>query len=529
MKIIKIYLLLVAVKILVSLFVNAPMGFADSYLYVKMARSIFFDNTFFFDNVQYTLYPPLYAIIIALAYLFSSMKLAFLTIKIINAFVISSSIFPIWLIAKDFLTKKRAIIAAVFASLVVPFMAFPAYPLSENLFYPLVLFQLYFTYKAVTTMHWKWHLLAGLFLGISFLARINGFVLLLPYGLLMLIIIIRERRLFLKQSMAFLIPMIILVGSWFLRNALLFGFSLQGILGIYAVEVPGVGHTTTLFSQLYWIFLYCAYAIFATGIIFLPLALQSLFYAKNKLRLFLSVSLLALAGFVILAGIHSGAFPNWKDSRPIGRYIAQVFPLIILAGFILAEKGCIKNFNLKWSVPTLLALFLALPLVSFVLLPLNNMSLVFLGVLTYLNFGFLAKILFVLLASSLLFLRYLNWKKILFILFVFFVIINALNFAVIIYSSHTIWEIKDESKMGVWIDENLNPSDIIGIPKEEHLFCEVGKDKISSALYVAMWFTNKVICLKNNEYYDYLLTQNAKPLEEVASFGGFYLYKPSPS
>ena len=139
-KLILVYLILVFIKIIISLFVKSPLAFADSYLYMSTAKSLFFDNSLFFDGVNYLLYPPLYSIFLALTYLFSDMSLVFFTMKVLNVLLITSSLFPVYLLAKEFFDEKYAFYISIMACLLPPFFGFSNYVLSENLFFPLILF-----------------------------------------------------------------------------------------------------------------------------------------------------------------------------------------------------------------------------------------------------------------------------------------------------------------------------------------------------------------------------------------------------
>ncbi|MFH1638657.1 MAG: glycosyltransferase family 39 protein [Candidatus Woesearchaeota archaeon] len=491
-----------------------------------MARSIIYEGTFFFDNVRYTLYPPVYSLLISPPYLLPSMKAIFLAIKVLNAFIISLSLFPLWLLAREFLTEKKALIIAAISSLAVPFVGFTPYILSENLFYPLALFQVYFTYKAFKTMELKWHLLAGAFLGFSIVVRINAFILVITYLFLAAakFYAVKEKKRFLKFPIAFFLPLIIVALPWFLRNILHFGFSLQAILGRYVAEVPGVGHSTTLFSQVYWILLYCGYALFATAILFLPLTVVALLKTKNKnFRLLLIISLISLAGFILLAGIHSGAFPDWSDSRPIGRYIAQAFPLIILCGLIAVDKNIHKVLNLKMCLPFFILTIITLPLVQFKLYPLNNMSLAFFGAISYLSI-FLALIIYLAAPCLLLLIRRISYKQIVLYAFAFFLIANIVNASIIYYSSKEVWGVKDEAMIGRWIDEHIETSSVIGVPSVEHSFCNIGEEKKPSILYSGMYFKNKIVCISGTESYDYVLTSEERGQAPIVSFGKLRLY-----
>ncbi len=145
-----IFLIQIIIKIILSSFIHSPTIFADEYDYIKMARSFFYYGNFFINGVPSHQYLPLYPILISISYFFKDMHTVYFLSKCINAIISSFVIFPAYLIAKEFLTSRKALLTAIVISVLPPFFAFTPYIMSENLIFPIILFAFYFIYKSFT-------------------------------------------------------------------------------------------------------------------------------------------------------------------------------------------------------------------------------------------------------------------------------------------------------------------------------------------------------------------------------------------
>ena len=105
-KLIFLYIFLVIAKIIISYFIKAPTAFSDEYILAKIARGIMHENSFSVHGFLFNKYAPLYPMLLSISYFFTNMNLVYFSMKIINAFLYSLAIFPAYIIAKDFTTKK---------------------------------------------------------------------------------------------------------------------------------------------------------------------------------------------------------------------------------------------------------------------------------------------------------------------------------------------------------------------------------------------------------------------------------------
>jgi hypothetical protein len=252
-------------------------------------------------------------------------------------------------------------------------MAFPFRALSENLYYPLVLFTVYILARAVEETGNKWKAAAGFFVGLCFLTRYTTAALILG-----IILSFTAISLFVGRKSTIIFSFLkgvkswgIIIGTmaatifpWLLRNGLHFGFTIPGMLG-YTGEVSSAapkawsviaGQTTldfvvSTFSQ---IILHNGFLILGSGIVFFVFSALLLFKTKkeNNERLFsfgLLIFLIAESYILLTAWHHFGT--SW---RLMGRYSEPVIPLFIIFGLIGLRQ-------LKQSNKTVIAMALTVP------------------------------------------------------------------------------------------------------------------------------------------------------------------------
>ena len=118
-KLLILFLLLILLKIILSIFIQFPLGFSDSLTYQESAKTFF--DTLDITKMAESKYPFLYSLIISPAFFFEDMNIVMLIIRIINSILSSLIIFPIYLLAKEFFNKKKSFLIAVICGFIPPF------------------------------------------------------------------------------------------------------------------------------------------------------------------------------------------------------------------------------------------------------------------------------------------------------------------------------------------------------------------------------------------------------------------------
>ena len=547
------YLAIVLLKILLSLLIPSPSIFSDDYVYIKLARSFFFDFNFTIHGVAVDVYPPLYPMLLSVSYLFKDMTIIYPLMKVINALVSSLIIIPAFLLSKEFFNEKKSLIIALFISFIPSNFSFSPYIMSENLFYPLSLFTLYFIYKSFLENGYKYNVLAGVFLALSYLTRTIAInivgALVVSYVILFFIGKI-NRSLIVKKFFVSFCFFIVIISPWMIRNFYLYGFNLKLLFGPYAQSALNIVTKFKLMNYIIKFLVYISYLILASLIIF-PFKLTNIFNKKNLNFLILLIPLL-IATLVIAANHGSRVvFFEWFTGRYIGRYVDFLLPLIFIGGFIGAER--IKVIN-KATV-AIFSFFLVIGslLTLHSLFPLNNMSLTWAGVLKYIfEFFFYDKIdysirlftgsiiffiaLFLLLFILLLFLeKTFSLKKLLPYFFIFLILLNLLNYSVDYYDSKVNWYDQEQMQLGLWLN-NYDSNKISNVLFDEESCGQLTKaeqEKIcggagNARTVIGYWLNDNIFVgdVSKAQEYDYVISKNELDLPLIKeSPSGIYIYE----
>ncbi|HLD11211.1 MAG TPA: glycosyltransferase family 39 protein [Candidatus Nanoarchaeia archaeon] len=508
-----IFILLIITKMILSFSVLPVLGFADSLNYINEAKA-FHDTNSLSEVAKAGIYPPIYSIIISPAFIFKDMEKVHFSIKVINAIISSSIIFPIFFLANRFFSKKKSLIIATITALVPPIFAVSSYTMSENIFFPLFITTLYIIYLTIKEKQQKLYILSGILIGLCYLTRAISIFL-----ILVIIIIFLLNKTKIKNIITSISASLITILPWIYTKIKIYGFSLQGILGnnysSFAIQSQ-----SNIIQKLIWVIFYTDYLILSTGIIFFILTISLISNYKNiNTKILFQLTLLSTIFSIILASNLSGAYPNYEEGRLIGRYIEPIIPMFILLGFISLKK------SKKITIFTLIFLNAITPLILFnKFFPVNNMSLVSLGTLAYLsNSTILIAIIIIVTTILILKIKEYNFKKIAYFFIIYFIIISLLNSTVIIYDSKFKWEAEEGIELGIWINDNLPKNNKILIDKDEpNKFTDKTEEKITdlekrSIHTLEYWirFKYKIGPIEKYPYYEYIITKKDLPLKII--------------
>lgn len=483
------FVALVLIKISLASFIPMSTAFSDDHQYLKMARSFFLDQNFKIYGVEGIQLPPLYPILISISHIFNDSIYVYFTIKVINALLSSLIIIPSYLLAKEFLSEKNSKIVTFIIALLPFGFSYNSYILTENLFYSLFLFSIYFIYRVLVYDKKQDVILAGLFTGLALLTRLHGTVILATIGALFILDLFKKKinhKLILIGLIA-----VILYLPWIIRNLIIFS-NLPNIHSgnIYLFEAGNIASRESIFYTLYpliiWLITYLGALILSSFIIF---PLFSLYKSKNnkinKLKLLsftsIIITLLIAANHHLRADNYFYKISDWIffSGKLIGRYIDFVIPLIIIIGFIgltdyknninKSKKKLLKIFSL------LVVIISSLHFISRSLFLPNNSSLTWIGALKQIiDYIFYSKSLFyvdnsvlpgaslasliiiplllailvIVISSSITRLRS---SKILVILTLFLLLLNIANANISSYNART-WYETPQIRLSLWLN-----------------------------------------------------------------------------
>tara|TARA_Y100000310_G_C20700067_1_gene828944 strand:- start:5583 stop:7235 length:1653 start_codon:yes stop_codon:yes gene_type:complete len=538
-----IYFLFVIVKSLLSYFIPSPSAFSDEYIYTKMARSIFYSFNFDIHGSPSHAFLPLYPLALSFSYIFKDMQVAYIIMKIINSFLSSLIIFPAWLISKEFMSKKKAILPALLVSVIPATFSFSPYIMAENLFYPLFLFTIFFTYKYLKENSYGYAFLSGLFLGLVYLTRIIG-TSLIPIIVLLSLYQLTKSKLDFKKTILLFVTAFITVLPWVLRNGFLFGFTLNGLMGGYIKEVSRF----SLPSFSAWFFLYIGFIILTSGIFFF---IPTFLLVKNKkTKLLFLIFLLSTLSIILIGANHNAGEPHLNSSlitgRPIGRYVDTTLPLLFILGFIglnsyQKNKKQLKSLK-KTSYLIVPFIITSSFLAIFPLFPINNMSLIWLGLMDLIVGALIHNLwikLFILasILISLTFLIYkyffkLDLKKLTYLFILFFTLVSLSNYAATYYNSNTFWYQGEQMQLGLWLKDYDKSTSNILIDQRD---CGPQITKLNqynlcdpAFTLIGFWLNDNIKVQKPNnlEEFDYIISRHILPLDIIKETpSGIKVYK----
>jgi len=548
------FTVIVIVKTLIASLTSAPSAFSDNYNYLKIAWSIYHNNSILV-NEQVSRYPFFYSFILSIAYIFSNMNIVYFVMKFINAFVSSLAIFPVYLICKDFINRRSSFIIAALTAFIAPHFLFPNYIMAENLFFPLFAFSIYFLYLAFRDDDKIFFILAGVFSGLGILTRMNG-VALIPVAFLAYLFFrksIRFKNIILHYIALALVFMPYFIWLNFYKANSILGYPTRSIslMDKFALKLP---------LMINWHINYIGYLGLAIGAFFLIYFIAG-FFVKKDYRLKVLYVISSLSGFflIFLAADHCSlldpifrfSFPfTFYSYRPLGRYIAAIFPFVMLLGFILYKKDVCSNKMLKWSTfATILIFLISSQMTLSPLFPVNNISLTFVGLMKYIvEYLLYAKTSFdvafhwgsfLIIASFFTLLPFVMFKlrktKIIIPLLFLFLVMNIFaSYTIHIWNVETYWANNDHDSMGKWVNNNIEKDRVIMIDtrhcghfNKNELNDHICAPDLKSSL-VGIWIINPIEIGNPYESYnaDYLITMESLDyswkLEK--NFGNLNLY-----
>lgn len=557
-----LFISLIIIKSLLVSLVLAPSMFSDEYEYAKMAQSFWHEHDFKVHNNPGIMYPPLYSIIISPTYFFEDMRIVFLLIKIINAIISSLTIIPAYLLAKEFMNKKRAQLTTMIVGILPATFSSAPYVMSENLFVPLFLFSFYGLYKTLTKKSLPWGIITSILIALTFFTRTLGLGLIAVTGLMFIISIFLFKKnnsdhTYKKQAII-LAALLVLIGSLIIIKNIILDSPILQHYSLIPETLNEYGAIQLAGCFLFWFFAYAAYMAIATGFFPILKILNNPKLNSKKEKVFFTLfALTALAGLIMVAkhniniALFNTTIFSWLSGRPIGRYIEYLFPLIIIGGFASIKDSKI-NKKLTRTLCALCIVSITF-LSTFTLLPVNNEAISLFGILRILYECFVSTIslisahyfLFIainaLLVILILWFVIRNYNKNILTLFliIFFVATNAFNYAAVIENSKEYWYKGEQMQLGLWINDNkefTNKTFLIDeryggkiIKTNQDALYEKGYIKIESiSTIIGFWLNYRTLLIgdvKNLKNVDYVISKSKLDLPLIKQTkNGIYLY-----
>ena len=303
-----------------------------------------------FQAVDPIHYPPLYPLLLT-----TTLPFGFYTfdlIKMINVLLSSSIVFPIYLISRRFLKAEQSLLVVLGASLLPFHLVFPRRIQSENLYFPLFYWALYFIVSDPQNecRHSVWDVLSGVLLGILYLTRYITLAL-LPVFLLGWGLKISRNSASSEQHAFHWIRRFLLLaacglGSYlpWIAAGLSHGYTFKDMLGLFITASVENPQQLSFANLMLWILIYAAYLVLMAAPVlpFLVLLVRDFFSNRlgqeSKHWFILSIALTAVYSAAVVRHSWRANYNAEIPMKIMGRYLIFLAPLFLISAMLALRE-----------------------------------------------------------------------------------------------------------------------------------------------------------------------------------------------
>ena len=345
-------------RFLLALILTNPFIFIDELWYWQIART--FHRTGQFLLLDHDIYIPsrLYSVLLSAAFVFREPFTSYVAAKMINALLICSVVFPVYLLARELLGKKECA-AALLLSVAIAGGAYSGTIMPENLFYPAFMLSFWLAYRVLAGLRARDGLLSGIAFSVSYFIKPHIMILALSYSLCVGLFGVREvlqrrhhpagRTLGWRDAFPLALPLILLaltLGVVFVSSpGVSFASRIMG--GYYATVVQASGvraHTEHLGAALLGLLLALSISTAFLPVFGLPIAAAKLRQLSAD-RFWFCV--LTLATFACLVGVITRfTLLNDPAIRVHERYIFVISPCLFICYLLFWREW--QRRSLAW-------------------------------------------------------------------------------------------------------------------------------------------------------------------------------------
>jgi hypothetical protein len=347
-----IYLLFVVARFAVSLCVTNPLIPTDEIAYKNYALSFFRTGDFYrTGNLGYSNYIPniLYPFLISPSFFFREQF--YIAIKLINSLVINTALIPSYLLAREFISHRKALLTAA-AVLLLPSFHFVSFVAVDGLNLPLFLFCFLLCYRS-STRGGPNAPLAGLVMALLVLNKPSALAYLAGFVLATMVIVFyvmkskdrRQLRIvlhsFATTTVSFLVSSVVL--SFLLKHEVSYRLGAYG--GLVGRPRAQVALSEVVDMALAYPFVLAAtgcvcFFVCCAGFVDLLFRKQTLFEFRHAVLLVLGFSI-TLAYWAEVSKFMVDVYNEEHFDRLHTRYLFMICPLFVICFAVLVE-------NLKW-------------------------------------------------------------------------------------------------------------------------------------------------------------------------------------
>lgn len=341
----------------------------DEELYMALAKSFHYNGEFAYGGQLLNYNCVLYSMLISLAYFFYTPEKILFFMRLIGVIMMCSAVFPIFLIARDWLENSRKALFFAGFMMIMPYMFDSAYLMQEVLSYPLFLWTVYFLdrffCKKIYKKNFAFLVAGAVFSVLCVFTKTYMFFIPVVVNLCTLYYLIKgeEKGKYIAGTAVYDGIYLLLFGGMYLMVYAVNGFR-QGS-NHYASQISHLFplSVNTIIFGLMGCVIYGAFFVVNTGV----LPVGSIIYewkekgGKPWSLTFLSASVVFLVIEIVFMIVLTEEGANSLPHKFLFRYFQIFVPLILIISFKNKEKGFafLESRKIKITIWTALCVVLA--------------------------------------------------------------------------------------------------------------------------------------------------------------------------
>ena len=346
-----LYLTCSIARVYWSSLLPGPVVMGDELTYKTAAESFFRFGDFYtlsYLGFRVVMGNILYQYIISLSFHFGHHF--YIVSKAMNAALISTAVFPAFLIIRCFSSGKILLLAVIMVTL-LPANLYANYIMPESLFFPLFLFSFYFTYRSMISSRLRDSMISGLCLALLLLVKPHAIAMVIAFILVVVILIVFARQFSICRANLVRSTSITICGSivFFLIVTLFIKDQINpseifGMYGYYGWDIitKPIEMTESLKDLLRMITGHLAGFLFLYGVPVVVVMMNTLRSLRDKdLKSFIFLlwgSLVFLAFFAMTLKFTIDLRESEHMMRLHGRYYFFVVPFFLIAFIVFLKK-----------------------------------------------------------------------------------------------------------------------------------------------------------------------------------------------
>jgi hypothetical protein len=303
-----------------------------------------------FQAVDPIHYPPLYSLLLT-----TTLPFGFYTfdlIKVINVLLSSSIVFPIYLISRRYMKAEQSLLVVLGASLLPFHLIFPRRIQSENLYFPLFYWALYFIVSDPQDKRRRsaWDILSGALLGMLYLTRYITLAL-LPVFLLGWGLKVSRNSAGSEQRAShwirrFLLLAVCGLGCYlpWIAAGLSHGYVFRDTLGLFITASVENPQQLSFANLMLWVLIYAAYLVLMAAPVLPFLFLLARDFFTNRLSLkskhwfILSIALTAVYSAAVVRHSWRANYNAEIPMKIMGRYLIFLAPIFLISAMLALRE-----------------------------------------------------------------------------------------------------------------------------------------------------------------------------------------------